>query len=79
MLLLVGLGNPGAQYSGNRHNVGFQIVEAIADHHNFTPAREKFKGVIREGNIAGSKALILKPATFYNESGNSVREAATFY
>ncbi|MEM9232785.1 MAG: aminoacyl-tRNA hydrolase, partial [Pseudomonadota bacterium] len=72
MILLVGLGNPGAKYARNRHNAGFHAVSAIADHHSFGPERKKFKGHIREGMIEGEKVLILRPETFYNESGNAV-------
>lgn len=83
MLLIVGLGNPDAKYEGNRHNVGFMIADAIADAHGFSPARAKFQGMIREGLLDGhgqrTKALILKPGTFYNESGRAVRAAADFY
>ena len=83
MLLLVGLGNPGDKYAANRHNIGFQIVDAIAEQYEFTPAKKKFQGLLREGALAGSegriKALILKPQTFYNEAGKSVGEAARFY
>lgn len=79
MLLLVGLGNPGADYQANRHNVGFMAVEAIARAHSFGPWRRKFQGEIAEGLIAGEKALALKPQTFMNESGRSVGDAAAFY
>jgi PTH1 family peptidyl-tRNA hydrolase len=79
MLLLVGLGNPGADYQGHRHNVGFMAVDAIARAHGFGPWKKKFHGEIAEGVIAGEKALALKPQTFMNESGRAVGEAATFY
>ena len=83
MLILVGLGNPGEKYARHRHNVGFMAVDAIADRHGFSPAREKFRGLIREGAFdtpAGrQKAMVLKPLTFMNESGRSVREAAQFF
>ena len=83
MLVLVGLGNPGEKYAKHRHNVGFMAVDAIADAHGFGPAREKFQGLVREGFLEGpggrSKALVLKPQTFMNESGRSVREVAQFY
>ena len=79
MLLLVGLGNPGAKYARHRHNVGFLAVDAIGDAAGFGPARSKFQGEIREGLIGGEKALILKPQTFMNESGRSVGEAVRFY
>lgn len=79
MLLLVGLGNPGAEYQGHRHNVGFMAVEAIARAHGFGPWKRKFQGEIAEGLIAGQKCLALKPQTYMNESGRSVGEAAAFY
>lgn len=79
MLLLVGLGNPGSKYANNRHNFGFMAVDAIARGHNFGPWRKKFRGEIAEGSIAGVKTLLLKPQTFYNDSGHAVGEAANFY
>jgi PTH1 family peptidyl-tRNA hydrolase len=79
MLLLVGLGNPGARYAGNRHNVGFVIVEAIAKRHGFAPWRRRFQGVAAEGTIAGEKVQLLLPGTFVNESGRAVAEAMHFY
>ncbi|MBY0420745.1 MAG: aminoacyl-tRNA hydrolase [Parvularculaceae bacterium] len=79
MLLLVGLGNPGAEYQGHRHNVGFMAIDAIARAHAFGPWKKKFRGDLAEGSVAGEKALALKPQTFMNESGRSVGEAATFY
>lgn len=79
MLLLVGLGNPGAKYAGNRHNIGFMAVEAIARAHNFGPWKKKFHGELAEGHIDGVRALLLKPQTFMNESGRSVGEAAGFH
>ncbi|MGB7036876.1 MAG: aminoacyl-tRNA hydrolase [Xanthobacteraceae bacterium] len=79
MLLLVGLGNPGARYVGNRHNAGFMALEAIAKCHGFAPWRRRFQGVATEGAIAGRRALLLLPGTFMNESGRAVGEAAHFY
>ena len=79
MLLLVGLGNPGEKYKRHRHNVGFMAVDAIADACGFGPARAKFQGEIREGEIGGRKALVLKPKTYMNESGQSVGAAMRFY
>jgi PTH1 family peptidyl-tRNA hydrolase len=79
MLLLVGLGNPGAKYAKNRHNIGFMAVETLADRYRFGPWRKKFHAEIAEGDIAGVKCLAMKPQLFYNESGRSVGEAATFY
>jgi peptidyl-tRNA hydrolase, PTH1 family len=79
MLLLVGLGNPGAKYANNRHNIGFMAVDAIARAHGFGPWRKKFRGEAAEGQIDGIRALLLKPQTFYNDSGHAVAEAARFY
>ena len=79
MRLLVGLGNPGARYVGNRHNVGFMALEAIAKRHGFAPWRRRFQGVATEGAVAGKRALLLLPGTFMNESGRAVAEAAHFY
>lgn len=79
MLLLVGLGNPGARYVGNRHNVGFMAVEEIAKRHGFSPWRRRFQGVATEGAIAGVRVLLLLPGTYMNESGRAVAEAARFY
>ena len=79
MLLFVGLGNPGERYVGNRHNIGFMAVQAIAKRHDIAPWRRKFQGVAVEGTIGGEKLLLLLPGTFMNESGRAVAEAANFY
>jgi PTH1 family peptidyl-tRNA hydrolase len=79
MRLIVGLGNPGAQHSGHRHNVGFMAAGAIARRHGFSPAREKFHSLAAEGTLAGDKALILRPQTYMNDSGRAVQAAAQFY
>jgi len=79
MQIWVGLGNPGAQYALHRHNVGFMAVDAIAEVHDFPPPRKAFQGWAQEGRIAGERVLLLKPATFMNESGRSVGEAIRFY
>jgi PTH1 family peptidyl-tRNA hydrolase len=79
MLLLVGLGNPGAKYAGNRHNIGFMAVDAIARAHKFGPWKKKFRSEVCEGSIDGVRALIVKPQTFYNDSGHAVAEASRFY
>jgi PTH1 family peptidyl-tRNA hydrolase len=78
-ILFVGLGNPGACYAGNRHNVGFMVVEAIARHHHFGPWRRRFQGVVAEGAIGPARVLLLLPSTYMNESGRAVAEAAQFY
>jgi peptidyl-tRNA hydrolase, PTH1 family len=79
MLLLVGLGNPGARYVGNRHNVGFMVVEEIAKRHGIAPWRRRFQGVACEGPVDGQRVLLLLPGTYMNESGRAVAEAAQFY
>ena len=79
MLLLVGLGNPGAGYAGNRHNVGFMVVQAIAKRHGIGPWRRRFQGVAVEGPIGSERVLLLLPGTYMNESGRAVAEAAHFY
>jgi len=79
MLLFVGLGNPGPQYVGNRHNIGFMAVQAIARRHDISPWRRKFQGVAVEGTLANERVLLLLPGTYMNESGRAVQEAAGFY
>jgi PTH1 family peptidyl-tRNA hydrolase len=79
MLLFVGLGNPGERYAGNRHNIGFMAVQAIAKRHHIAPWRRRFQGVAVEGAIGAEKVLLLLPGTFMNESGRAVAEAAHFY
>lgn len=79
MWLFAGLGNPGAAYACNRHNIGFQAADAIAARHGFAPFRSKFRGLLSEGSLAGEKVLLLKPQTFMNLSGESVAAAARFY
>lgn len=79
MLLLTGLGNPGAKYANNRHNIGFMAVDEIARHWKFGPWRKKFQGEVAEGTIGRTRAFALKPQTFYNDSGNSVQQALRFY
>src|SRR5581483_1479776 len=79
MLLLVGLGNPGAEYAAQRHNVGFMAVDAIQRRHGFGPWRRRFNAAVAEGTLAAEKVLLLKPQTYMNESGRAVGEAAHFY
>jgi PTH1 family peptidyl-tRNA hydrolase len=79
MRLLVGLGNPGERYVGNRHNIGFMAVSEIAKRHGIAPWRRRFQGVVCEGPIGRERALLLLPGTFMNESGRAVAEAAHFY
>lgn len=79
MLLFVGLGNPGSRYQGNRHNIGFMAVDAIARTHKAAPWRRKFQSEVTETTIGGEKVILLKPETFMNESGQAVQEAQHFY
>lgn len=79
MQLWVGLGNPGPQYALHRHNVGFMVMDTLAEFHDFGPVQKKFQGWLQEGRIGGDKILLLKPATYMNESGRSVGEALRFY
>ena len=79
MFLIVGLGNPGKEYDGTRHNIGFAAVDYIADKYNIELNRIKFKGVFGEGFIDGKKVILLKPTTYMNLSGESIREVINFY
>jgi PTH1 family peptidyl-tRNA hydrolase len=79
MLLFVGLGNPGAKYAHNRHNIGFTAVGEIAQRHGFAPWRRRFQGETSEGMLGDEKVVLLRPATFMNESGRAVQEAANFF
>jgi PTH1 family peptidyl-tRNA hydrolase len=77
--LWVGLGNPGPQYAMQRHNVGFMAADAIAEVHGFGPVQKKFSGWLQDGRVGGERVLLLKPATWMNESGRAVAEALRFY
>jgi PTH1 family peptidyl-tRNA hydrolase len=79
MLLIVGLGNPGTQYANNRHNVGFQIVDAIQQTYRFPDFTSKFQGLVTTGQIGSEKVILLKPLTYMNLSGQSVGECMRFY
>jgi PTH1 family peptidyl-tRNA hydrolase len=79
MRLFVGLGNPGGKYANNRHNIGFMAVDEIARRHGFGPWRRRFHGETSDGTLDGEKVVLLKPATYMNESGNAVQEAAKFF
>jgi PTH1 family peptidyl-tRNA hydrolase len=77
-VLVVGLGNPGSQYEGNRHNIGFMAADAFVRRHSFSPWRSKFQAEVAEGTVGGVKVLVLKPMTYMNLSGQSVAAAARF-
>lgn len=83
MLLFVGLGNPGPQYAGHRHNVGFMVIDAIARHYGFAPFKPQFQGEVAEGRLPAPngavRVLLLKPLTYMNLSGNAAQAAAHFY
>ena len=79
MQIWTGLGNPGPKYALHRHNVGFMALDVIAEMHEFGPVQKKFQGWVQEGRVGLNKVLLLKPATFMNESGRSVGEALRFY
>ena len=79
MFLIVGLGNPGKEYEGTRHNIGFAAIDYIADKYKIELNRIKFKGVFGEGLINGKKVILLKPTTYMNLSGESIREVVNFY
>lgn len=79
MLLIVGLGNPGAQYANNRHNIGFQVIDAIQKTYKLPDFAFKFQGHMTSGEIKGQKVILLKPLTYMNLSGQSVGDCARFY
>jgi PTH1 family peptidyl-tRNA hydrolase len=79
MLLIVGLGNPGAKHARHRHNVGFMAIDAIHRRHGFGPWRKRFQAEAAEGALAGEKCLLIKPQTYMNRSGQAVGEAAGFF
>ena len=79
MKLFVGLGNPGAGYARNRHNIGFMAMDRIAEDHGFGPWKSRFHGEVTEGRLGSDKVLLLKPGTFMNRSGQSVQAAMQFY
>ncbi|RED29148.1 peptidyl-tRNA hydrolase [Rhodopseudomonas thermotolerans] len=79
MRLFVGLGNPGAKYQGNRHNIGFMVIDEIARRHGFSPWRRRFQGETADGVLDGMRITLLKPTTYMNDSGRAVQEAANFY
>jgi len=79
MYIIVGLGNPGRDYVGTRHNVGFEVIDVIANKYDINLNKEKFRAVYGEGRIAGEKVMLVKPQTFMNLSGESVREIMDWY
>ena len=79
MLLFAGLGNPGSDYAGNRHNVGFMALDAIAARHGFASWKSKGTSLVAEGRIGTEKVLAVKPQSFMNRSGGPVADIARFY
>src|SRR5580698_241116 len=79
MRLFVGLGNPGTKYAHNRHNIGFMAVDEIARRNGFAPWRRRFQGETAEGTLDHERVILLKPATYMNDSGRAVQEAANFF
>ena len=79
MLLFVGLGNPGRPYAGNRHNIGFMAIEAIARAHSFPVARSTYQALTTEGTIGLERVILMQPQTYMNDSGRAVAEAARFH
>ena len=79
MFLVAGLGNPGKEYQGTRHNVGFMAADEIYRRFSFDEFKSKFQALVADGEIAGEKILLMKPQTFMNLSGNAVQEACRFY
>ena len=79
MHLWVGLGNPEPNMAKQRHNIGFMAIDRIAARHNFTPWRQRFRGLVAEGTLNGEKIIALKPLTYMNGSGESVQAAAAFF
>ena len=79
MQLFIGLGNPDAKHAKNRHNIGFMVIDELAEAYSFDPFKSKYHGLLAEGRIGNEKTLLLKPQTFMNKSGVSVSEAANFF
>ncbi len=79
MLMFAGLGNPGAEYAGNRHNAGFLALDEIAERHGFSPWKAKSGAAVAEGRLGGEKLLLAKPQSFMNKSGGPVGEISRFF
>ena len=79
MYLIAGLGNPGTKYEGTRHNIGWQVIDELAEKYNLRVLESKFKGLVGKGMIGSDKVLLLKPLTYMNLSGESIAEAVHFY
>lgn len=79
MIIIVGLGNPGREYQGTRHNAGFMVIDALAEKYGIDVAEKKHKGLIGKGTIEGKKVILAKPQTFMNSSGECLRELFDYY
>lgn len=79
MYLIVGLGNPESEYANTRHNMGFNTINEVAKKNNITITKKKFKGLYEIGIIQGKKVILLKPQTYMNLSGESIKEVVDFY
>lgn len=79
MYIIVGLGNPGREYQNTRHNIGFDVIDVLAEKNHITMGEKKHKAIIGKGFVAGQKAVLVKPQTYMNLSGESVRDVIDFY
>ncbi len=79
MYIIAGLGNPGRQYEKTRHNVGFDVIDCISEKYNIDISEKKFKALLGKGTIEGQRAVLVKPQTFMNLSGESIAEALSYY
>ena len=79
MFLIAGLGNPGKKYEKTRHNMGFMTIDKLAEKHNVSVDKSKFKALVGEFNLGGEKIILMKPQTYMNLSGEAIREAVNFY
>lgn len=79
MYIIAGLGNPGKKYENTRHNIGYQVVDALAEKHGISILELKFKGIIGKGMIGGEKVILVKPLTYMNLSGECIREAVSYF
>lgn len=79
MKLIVGLGNPGMQYAATRHNIGFEVIDSLAETYNIPIIKNKYKAIIGEGNIFGEKVILMKPQTYMNLSGEAVKACMDFH
>ena len=79
MYLIAGLGNPGREYVGTRHNIGFEVIDALCAKYDIKLNKEKFRAVFGDGRISGERVIVAKPVTYMNLSGESIREIADWY